>query len=300
MRRIPSVKLSSILILSVACLLGAGLAQKQSEAQAKKSEPWTPPDATAPPARAAATPSGTVESGKMPDIIGVHLGMDPKEALALVRAHYPKSQLTTYNDNMYTFPAPVYQGTIVNPADNYQDDFELVTTLPPEKQAVWRVRRVTKRMHVDRGTLFAALRAKYGKETVAIAPNSNDPASSDSEAVTLLWLFDESGRHVPLPNSGISSVVNCWNVPDHPGTHYLLDEATGQPFAPGGWCGSNFIAMSASVGSTQSIIENMTTDLVDLPLAHRTSHATAIWYQAEAEKARAADAAKAKQAKPVL
>jgi len=249
----------------------------------------------------AATPTGNLEAAKMPDIIGVHLGMDPKDALAVVRAHYPKNQLTTYNTNMYTFPTPVYQGTIVNPADNYQDDFEFVTTLPPEKQAVWRVRRVTKRMHVDRGKLFTALRAKYGKETAAIAPNSNNPASSDSEAVTLLWLFDESGRHVPIPNSGISSLVDCWNnVPAGPGTHYLLDEATGKQFSHAGWCGSSFIAMSVSLGTTESIIENMTTDLVDIPLAHRTSHATAVWYQAEAEKARAADAAKAKQAKPVL
>ena len=299
MSRIPIVKLNSILLLSVVCLLGVGLAQKQVGAQAKKSEPWTPPDVGASP-KAAATPTGTVDAGKMPDIIGVHLGMDPKEALALVRAHYPKSQLTTYDTNMYTFPTPVYQGTIVNPADLYQDDFDFVTTLPPEKQAVWRVRRITKRMHVDRGTLFTALRAKYGKETVGIAPNSYDPAPSDSQAVTLLWLFDESGHHVPLPNSGIASVMNCWNVPSGPGTHYLLDEATGRPFAPGGWCESSFVAMSVTVGTTESIIENMTTDLVDVPLARRTSHATAIWYQAEAEKARNADAAKAKQAKPVL
>jgi len=299
MSRIPIVKLNSILILSLVCLFGEGLAQKQVGAQAKKSEPWTPPDVGASP-KAAATPTGTVDAGKMPDIIGVHLGMDPKEALAVVRAHYPKNQLTTYDTNMYTFPAPVYQGTIVNPADLYQDDFDFLATLPPEKPAVWRVRRITKRMHVDRGTLFTALRTKYGKETVGIAPNSYDPAPNDSQAVTLLWLFDESGKHVPLPNSGISSVMNCWNVPDHPGTHYLLDEATGKPFAPGGWCGSSFIAMSVTVGTTESIIENMTTDLVDVPLARRTSHATAVWYQAEAEKARAADAAKAKQAKPVL
>jgi hypothetical protein len=298
MRRIPILKLNSTLILSVACLLAAGFAQQQSGAQANKSEPWTPPDLGASP-KPAATSTGSIDASKLPDIIGVHLGMDPKEALSVVRAHYPKSLLTTYDTNMYTFPASVYQGTIVNPASNYADDFSFIATLPPEKQAVWRVNRVTKAMHVSRDTLFAALRAKYGKETVAIANNSYDAARSDAEAANLLWLFDESGKQVPLPNSGLAAVMACWNVPDHPGTHYLLDEATGKPFVPGGWCETSFVGLQVTVGIAP-IVEQMTTSMVDVPLARRTSHSTAVWYRAEAEKARARDLEKAKRAKPVL
>jgi len=299
MRRIPPGKLGSIFSLIVACLFAAELAPEQSSAQAPKSEPWSPPAVNAPPSPPN-TPSGSLDPAKLPDILGVHLGMDPKAALAIVHAHYPKETLTTYNTNMYTFPSPVYQGTLINPADPHSDDFSFLATLPPDKQAVWRVKRVTKGMHVSRETLFAALRAKYGKETVAIAPNSNDPAASDSQTAVLLWLFDESGRHMPLPNTGIASVRNCWNVPESPGTHYLLDEATGKPFTPAGWCATSFVGVQATINSLEPIIETVITDMVDVPLARRTSHSTAVWYKAEAEKARVKDLEKAKQAKPVL
>ena len=299
MRRIPSVKLISIIILSLVCLFGEGLAQKQIEAQAPKSEPWSPPDLGASSTKAA-TSSGTIEAGKLPDIIGVHLGMDPKEALAVVRAHYPKNLLTTYDTDMYMFPGPAFQGTIVNPADNHQDDFNFQATLPPEKPVVWKVTRTTKFMHTSHDTLLAALRAKYGKETVGIIGNTYDPARNDAEAATLIWLFDESGKRVPLPNSDLASVVGCWiNVPDHPGTAYLTDEAREGRTPANGWCGASFVAVQANVG-VAPIVEHMTVDMVDLPVVRRTSHTTAVWWKAEVEKARIRDLEKAKQAKPVL
>src|SRR5258708_35753856 len=98
MRRIPIVKLTSILILSVVWLFGAGLAQKQIGAQALKSEPWTPPDAGASP-KAAATPSGSLAPRKMRETSAVPLGMDPKKALAVGGAPFPKNQTPTQKTN---------------------------------------------------------------------------------------------------------------------------------------------------------------------------------------------------------
>ena len=279
---------------------GKGSATQSATKQAAGStEPWTPP-ADSKSATGRAGPA-KIEPEKMPDIIGVHLGMDPKEALAVVHAHYPKNQLTSYDTNMSTFPTPVFQGTIVNPADNYQDDFNFQTTLPPEKQFVWKVRRVTKAMHVNRETLLAALRAKYGKESVAFAANSNETASSDAQISELVWLFDESGRHIPVPNSSTIAVRECEaNVPDTPGTAFLMNEAHGDRTQLNGWCVSSYVAVHVQIGAVGPIIELMSTQMVDLPLAYRTAHSTAVWYRAEVEKARQRDLEKSKQAKPSL
>src|SRR6185369_6047196 len=158
-------------------------------------EPWTPP------ADVPATPVGPIVAAKMPDVIGVHLGMDPKEAVAITKAHYPKNMLTPYDNNFGMFPMNIFQGAYINPANNFQDDFNFQTTLPPEKQQIWRVKRVTKGMHINRETLFAALRQKCGKESVATGNDPRTPISSDREIKQLLWLFDEQGRHVPVPFS---------------------------------------------------------------------------------------------------
>jgi hypothetical protein len=265
---------------------------------ASAAEPWTPPVDASPAAPRVAPIK--LEPEKMPDVIGIHLGMDPKEALAILRAHYPKNLFTPYTNNLAIFPQPVFQGVIVNSLDNSSQEMNFITTLPPDRQAVWNVNRITTRMHINRETLLAALRTKYGKESVAFA-GGNQAASSDAEIVSMLWLFDESGRHVALPSlSAATTAMGCAG-PGTPGSAFLINEAQGNsPFGANAWCATSYVGVHVDIGSTQPIIETVNTVMMDLPLAVRTSHSTAVWYRAQAERARQQDLEKSKQAKPVF
>jgi hypothetical protein len=267
---------------------------------ASSAEPWTPP-ANGSPAASRIAPI-KLEPEKMPDVIGIHLGMDPKEALAVLRSHYPKNLFTPYTNNLAIFPQPVFQGVIVNSLDNSSQEMNFITTLPPDKQAVWNVSRITTRMHINRETLLAALRTKYGKESAAFA-GGNQAASNDAEIVSMLWLFDESGRHVALPSlSAATTAMGCASIgPGTPGSAFLINEAQGNsPFSANAWCATSYVGVHVDIGSTQPIIETVNTVMTDLPLAFRTSHSTAVWYRAQAERARQQDLEKSKQAKPVF
>jgi hypothetical protein len=267
--------------------------------QGQSSEPWTPPTESGTPATRVAPTH--LDSTKMPDIIGVHLGMDPKEAVSIVRGHYPKNLLTPYDNNMSTFPSPVFQGAYINPATNFQDEFNFLTTLPPDKQVVWKVRRITKGMHINRETLLAALRTKYGKESVATGNDPRAPINGDAQVTQMLWLFDEAGRHIPVPYSNAFIAMDCGaDTPAGPGGGYLLNEAHGEQSRVNGWCASSYVGVKVYIGHTEPIVETVMTEMIDLPLALRTSHSTAAWYRAESERARKADLERSKQAKPVF
>jgi len=205
------------------------------------------------------------------------------------------------------FPANVFQGSYIN-ATLYEDNFIFHATLPPEKQLVWKVRRVTKRMHINRQTLLAALRAKYGKESAAIGPDEVTPTSNDAEISLMLWFFDESGHHVPLSNSSARMAAECTGAARGIGEiglggSLLVDEASGKTTGPlisqSLWCKTSYVGVRAEFG-VYPIIETVTTDMTDLPLAVRTSHSTAVWYRAQAERARQQDLEKSKQVKPVF
>jgi hypothetical protein len=272
----------------------------------QSAEPWTPPaDGSTPTARSG---SVSIDPAKMPDVIGIHLGMDPKEALAIMHSDYPKNLITSYDHvNLGMFPANVFQGSYIN-ATLYEDNFIFHATLPPEKQLVWKVRRVTKRMHINRQTLLAALRAKYGKESAAIGPDEVTPTSNDAEISLMLWFFDESGHHVPLSNSSARMAAECTGAARGIGEiglggSLLVDEASGKTTGPlisqSLWCKTSYVGVRAEFG-VYPIIETVTTDMTDLPLAVRTSHSTAVWYRAQAERARQQDLEKSKQVKPVF
>jgi hypothetical protein len=283
---------------------GQPAAEAPNKTAAGPAEPWTPPvDASAAAPRVAPI---KLEPEKMPDVIGVHLGMDPKEAMAIMRSHYPKNRPTSYDtSNLAAFPGPVFQGSYINPLNNQDDDFVFYATLPPEKQLVYKVNRMTKGMHINRQTLLAALRAKYGKESAAFGPDRNTPPSNDAEINLMLWLFDESGHHVPLSNSNARTALECEAVgPSGVGSSYLMDEAYGTnnnaPLISGNpWCKSSYVGVRAEF-AVGPIIEMVVTDMMDLPLAVRTSHSTAVWYRAQAERARQQDLEKSKQVKPVF
>ena len=121
-------------------------------------EPWTPPaDNGTGSAPVALDPS------KMPDVVGVRLGMTPLEALQILRRQYPRDRFQEMPVSMGLSMKADYGFNILSPDALGTPDAYLSFTAPPNKQLVWRINRFTRNMHVNYDTLLAALRQKYGK-----------------------------------------------------------------------------------------------------------------------------------------
>lgn len=75
------------------------------------------------------------------------------------------------------------------------DQVRVDVTLPPNKQAVWRVERTHffPNKGIPKPTLLASLREKYGKESRAMEP-SGKPTKDESQIISLLWFLDEQGH----------------------------------------------------------------------------------------------------------
>jgi hypothetical protein len=143
----------------------------------------------------------------MPDILGIELGMPVRDAHAKLQAQLPKNRIQIMSDILPTIDKPVIKSFSSAPAETIMmgveaDQVTVDVTLPPNKQAVWRV--VRQHYFANKGipktTLLASLREKYGKETLTNVPQGK-PAANDSQINNLLWLFDEQGHTVPVPSA---------------------------------------------------------------------------------------------------
>src|SRR5262245_1134953 len=143
----------------------------------------------------------------LPDILGIQLGMPAREAHAKLQAALPKNKVQVQSTNLPTIDKPDITSFSSMPAEQISmgmegDQVTVDVTLPPNKQAVWRVDR----QHyfpgkgIPKTTLLASLREKYGKESLTNV-NMGKPAADDSKIQNLLWLFDEQGHPAPLPTS---------------------------------------------------------------------------------------------------
>ena len=169
---------------------------------------------------------------EMPDILGVQLGMPARDAHAKLQAQIPKNKIQVMSDNLPTIDKPVIKSFSSAPAGAIMmgqegDQVSVDVTLPPNKQAVWRVIRQHDFANkgIPKTTLLASLREKYGKETLTNV-NQNKPPTDDSQIQNLLWLFDEQGRPAPLPfkpqkdgpgsanQSNMSTLTSCLSLGD--------------------------------------------------------------------------------------
>ena len=259
-------------------------------------EPWSPPVESNPPAV-------VLDPSKMPDVVGVRLGMSAQEALEALRKQYPKDIYQKLTADWWpSAQKPDYGYTVLSSAPGNYPDAHLSFTALPNPQLVWRITRLTQRMHINRVTFLAALREKYGKETVAYPENGGgDPVTDDRRMGELAWLFDESGGRAPLPRaaavSGAPNLVQCLSGPGNPQPIMPVDDVdlTKNKFRD--WC-SSVVGIHINIGS-QEIVENTFTEMLDAPLAIRTAHAAAVWQRDLAERLRREDLEKSKK-KPVL
>ena len=258
-------------------------------------------------------PAAVLDPAKMPDIVGVHVGMEPQEAMLILRKQYP-ANFRFYVQPLDVAGLPAGQQArsdflVSDPGTAEAPLAYLSFTMPPEKPVVWHAARYARRIHTNRDTLLAALRQKYGKEAAALQTTgmNSQPARNDSEIAELFWLYDERGGRVPFPpESAFPQSRTIWECSDGRQVAQLNDA---QPVTPmddeqmrthqfAGVCGT-LVVVHISI-DPGPIVESAFTEMLDAPLALRTAHAFAVWQRGLIEKARKDDLEKSKQAKPVF
>jgi hypothetical protein len=257
--------------------------------------PWTPPADDS----ASAAPVN-LDPSKMPDVVGVRLGMTAAEAVAAVKKQYPtdiyqKMTVTWWPDTQ----KPDYGYTVLTSAPGNAADVHLSFTAPPGPQVLWHMVRFTYKMNINHATMLAALRAKYGKETVALNNNSGQIVTNDTQISDLYWLYNEKGERVSLPpstafpNSGL--ITEC---PTSSSQQPVMPANDSQISFYKGWC-TSMVALRISI-STQEIVENTYTEITDVPLAIRSEHASAVWQANLAAEQQKKAIDKSKTVTPVL
>ena len=189
----------------------------------------------------------------LPDVLGIQLGMPAREAHAKLQGQFPKNNLQVSSINLPTIEKPVITSFQSAPKQTIAmgDEADIVTvgvTLPPNKQAVWRVYR--QHFFPDKGipkkTLLASLREKYGKESRAIASNGKPTTTDESQIVSLLWLMDEQGRPVTLPPPvGMTDPLRSCEGFEEGNADSLVESPPPMTFSGSDykWCQSNYTAV---------------------------------------------------------
>ena len=243
----------------------------------------------------------------LPDILGIQLGMPAREAHAKLQAQIPKNQIQVTSTNLPTIEKPVVASfqSLPKQALAMGDEGDHVTvdvTLPPNKQAVWRVSR--QHSFPDKGipkkTLLTSLREKYGKESRAIASNGKEATTDESQIVGLLWLMDEQGRPVTRPPLvGMTDPLSSCQASAEGNGAMLVESPTPTTFASADykWCLSNYTAVNAVLMAQYlpELYSNMMISVVSLPYARRAGEATMKWKQDIAEGKHKQEIEKAKQ-----
>jgi hypothetical protein len=276
-----------------------------SASSSSDAAPWVPPSDGASGASGSSRAAAAVKlaPARLPDILGIHLGMTAQEALAATHKAYP--------DDMYVEMKVDYWPTAVKPDYGYNihsrapgnfKNLSLSFTAPPAEQTVWRIQRQTQKLHTNHNTLIAALRDKYGKESFAWQNgDTRTRITNDNQITGMLWLYDEQGNHVPMPDSTVftsfQSFEECTRIDGTNEPIMPKDDDWAKRNTP--WCASHFVALIVTFSPTD-IVENTQTMLEDIPLAVRTAHAADVWMRDLANRLHQEDLQRSKENKPTL
>ena len=281
--------------------------QQQASAQPPTAQPSNAAgaDAQAATDSAVTAPAVPFEPAKIPDVVGVRIGMSPQEALQLLHKAYPGDRkVDMINQAWPSAQKPYYGFNIIQTDPLGTADAYLSLTAPPGPQIVWRITRFTHRVHTNRAVMLTALRQKYGKESIAFSGGGGPGIEDDAQIGHLIWIFDESGKRIPLPPvkyfPGYNTIWDCTNAVGAMNPQPLMpeNELDFTRLFPG-WC-ANYVGIRVTLNGTSEIIENTSTELMDVPLGIRTAHNATAWKRDLANKLHQADLEKSKQSKPVL
>jgi hypothetical protein len=185
-------------VILAAIFVAAGLAGVRAAGQAGAAAPVQVP----------AAPAGGIDASKMPDVVGIHLGMTPQEVLTKMKPLYPASRdpglgATPGYAKFGHAPDPPWIQEISAKADacgnnECADTVYAIFNGPPEKQGAVSIDRGInfpegKRPTPD--TVKAALIQKYGPNPFILNP------------ALMGWVYDEQGRQITPPNG--KSLVQC-------------------------------------------------------------------------------------------
>lgn len=241
----------------------------------------------------------------LPDVLGIQLGMPAREAHAKLQAQLPKYKIQVQSTTLPTIDKPVIVSFLSAPAETIMmgmeaDQVTVDVTLPPNKQAVWRINRVHcfPSNGIPKTTLVASLREKYGKETRATAIIGDKKTTDDSQIGALLWLMDEQGHPVsPPPFHGmVDPIASCPRrlpapqIVEAPLPNYGNKDLE--------WCLSSYTAINVEFQQSPNMPElctQMYVMVVNLPFAARAGEVTKKWKQDIAEGKYKQDLEKAKQ-----
>jgi hypothetical protein len=151
------------------------------------------------PTQVSSTPAAGVDPSKLPDAVGIHLGMPIEQASAMMKSQFPAGTYTQ------TFTGSKFMNTsdkawitsmtsaLISGCPGCQEDMVVRFSIPPNPQQVIAIQRSLvfgpgKQPLME--PTIAGLRQKYGPESFKSVP---DPVQS------IVWLYDEQGQHLPAP-----------------------------------------------------------------------------------------------------
>jgi hypothetical protein len=241
----------------------------------------------------------------LPDILGIQLGMPVRDAHTKLQTALPKYKIQVQSTNLPTIEKPVIYSFSSAPAETIMSGMEadqviVDVTLPPNKQAVWRVYRT----HyfpgngIPKATLLASLREKYGKETRAMNTGLQT-TTDDKQIAALLWLLDEQGRPAappPLHDGVVDPITSCPRRAD--AQHVVESPLPNYGNKDLAWCLSAYTAVNVEFQQNSAMPElctQMYVMAVSLPIGRRAGEATMKWKQDIAEGKYKQEIEKAKQ-----
>ena len=245
------------------------------------SAPWTPPSDSP-----SAAPAGPLEPAKLPDVVGIHMGMLRQDVPGILLKLHPGNPIQPEGPD--TVAGLSFSAQL--PGQSAGDNIHVEFTLLPDKQRVYFIERYIRygqAMTYD--NFLAAERQKYGQEIF-----------TDIGGDTKYWLFDEQGH--PLPpdkNAQQQSPYGC--DPDQAsGRMLFLNQVrsyTNGGLPPATFCDSVIVLMvQAGPGPVQSIH----TFLEDRALLRREVAVSGEAAKVEGQKKQQQQLKDANQAKPNL
>jgi hypothetical protein len=140
--------------------------------------------------QAPSAPAVNVDSSKLPDIEGVHLGMSEPQAMNVMTSLFPGAALKPRPAKFANAPDKPWitriEGTVAQTCSSpCSDQLAVILSMPPNPQQVVSLERGIVFLQGKEPTLdamLASLRQKYGQEVATTKPPR------------MGWLFDEQGR----------------------------------------------------------------------------------------------------------
>jgi len=176
-------------ILIVLVLVAAGFAGLRTLAQTL-------------PAGLPAAPAGGINAAKLPDTNGVHLGMTPDEAQAVMKGLYPGNELKIYHAGSVTGQTWVSKlmgaaaDTCNNQCDNEMQVYFSMLPSPVQVISISRQLIMAPGKEPTLDNTVASLRQKYGKEAV-------------SNVGVMAWVYDEQGQPINPQGPSNWSPAQC-------------------------------------------------------------------------------------------